>query len=152
QRDRALEQLLATQARRAFAEGTSLSGVELGATLALESIQIARKNNRMAEADAVEVARSALLRLPLIVLSHGSPVGSLAVLADGRLASGAEDGTIKLWPMDSTEEPAVLSQGRPISRLAALVDGRLASSWGGEIKVWPKDGVGEPSVISHGEF
>ena len=32
-----------------------------------------------------------------MVLIHGSSVRSLAVLDDGRLGSGGEDGTIKLW-------------------------------------------------------
>jgi hypothetical protein len=32
------------------------------------------------------------------VLTHGGPILSLAVLADGRLASGGEDGNIKIWP------------------------------------------------------
>ena len=30
-----------------------------------------------------------------VVLAHGGPVWSLAVLADGRLASGGSDGKIK---------------------------------------------------------
>ena len=33
-----------------------------------------------------------------MVFSHGAGVSSLAVLADGRLASGGVDGMIKLWP------------------------------------------------------
>jgi hypothetical protein len=54
----------------------------------VESIELARKANRPPEPDAVETVRSALVRLPLAVLSHGSALGSLAALADGRLASG----------------------------------------------------------------
>ena len=55
-----------------------------------------------------------MIRLPLLVLSHGSPVRSLAVLADGRLASGGDDGQIKLWPKDGTGEPVVLPHGSPV--------------------------------------
>jgi len=94
---------------------------------------------------------SALSRLPLAVLSQGSPVRSLAVLADGRLASGGTDGTIKLWPKEGTGEPVVLSQGSWVLSLAVLADGRLAS--GGEdgaIKLWPKEGTREPVVFSQG--
>ena len=52
---------------------------------------------------------------------------SLAVLADGRLASGGKDGKIKLWPKEGTGEPVVLSHGSPVWSLAVLADGRLAS-------------------------
>src|SRR6516165_1509280 len=71
QRDKARAELLATQARRVDAEAKSSDGIELAGALALESIQIARKRNSPAEADALEVASSVLNRLPLAVLSHG---------------------------------------------------------------------------------
>jgi len=73
------------------------------------------------------------------------------VLADGRLASGGDDGKIKLWPKEGTGEPVVLPQRGPVSSLAVLADGRLVS--GGhdyKIKRWPKEGKGEQVVLSHG--
>jgi WD40 repeat protein len=85
------------------------------------------------------------------VLSHGSLVFSLAALPDGRLASGGEDGTIRLWPKDARGEFTVLWHGGHVYSLAVLADGRLAS--GGEdgmIRLWPKDFAGEPVVLSHG--
>jgi WD40 repeat protein len=60
-------------------------------------------------------------------LAHGNTVLSLAVLADGRLASGGEDGMIRLWPKDVAGEPVVLPYGSPVESLAMLSDGRLAS-------------------------
>ena len=78
------------------------------------------------------------------------PVQSLAVLPDGRLASGGDDGQIKLWPKDGTGEPVVLRTAVVLS-LAVLPDGRLASGGDdGQIKLWPKDGTGEPVVLAHG--
>jgi len=71
------------------------------------------------------------------------------VLGDGRLASGGEDGKIKLWPKEGTGEPVVLAHGG-VSSLAVLQDGRLVSGGGAEIKVWPKEGTGEPVVLTHG--
>jgi WD40 repeat protein len=56
------------------------------------------------------------------------------------LASGGEDGTIKLWQEDGTGEPVVLSHGSLVRTLTVLPDGRLAS--GGEdgvIKLWLVD-------------
>jgi WD40 repeat protein len=44
-----------------------------------------------------------------VVLSHGGAVTSLAVLPDGRLASGGQDGNIKLWLVDEHKLIAALS-------------------------------------------
>ena len=117
-------ELLAIQARRAEAQKYAPDVIELGGALALESMAMAGKASRPLEADAVEAARSALIGLPLGVLSHGGGVGSLAVLADGRLASGGQDGNIKLWPKEGTGEPVVLSHGGGwVWSLAVLADG-----------------------------
>ncbi len=74
-----------------------------------------------------------------MVLSHGGPVRSLAVLPDGRLASGGGDGQIKLWPRERRgRAPVILTHGSSVRSLAVLADGRLAS--GGMrrlIKLWP---------------
>jgi WD40 repeat protein len=153
ERDKARSQLLAIEARRADAEATSPDDIARAGALALESIEIARKGNppRPTEADAMEVARRALIRLPIGVLSHGSSVRSLAVLADGRLASAGKGGEIKLWPKDGAGEPEIYSHGSEVSSLAVLADGRLASGGlDGNIKLWPKSGVGDPEVRSHG--
>jgi len=83
--------------------------------------------------------------------SGGSPILSLVLLANGRLAGGGEDGKIKIWPKEGWGEPVILTHGHPVSALAALPDGRLASGGAdGKIKIWPKDGVGEPVILPHG--
>ena len=53
-----------------------------------------------------------------MALSHGSGVQSLAVLKDGRLASGGVDGTIKLWLVDEEKLIATLClrAGRNLTR------------------------------------
>ena len=150
QRDKARSQLLAIQARQA-AESVDPDDIERASALALESIAIARKNKRPAEADAVEAARSALIHLPLAVLLQGSGVGSLAALGDGRLASGGEDGKIRIWRKDLAGPPEVLPQGSGVDSLAVLKDGRLARGGGdGKIRIWPKDFAGAPKVLSQG--
>jgi hypothetical protein len=147
ERDGARMRLLAIEARRAEPEATS----PLVGALALESIRLARTNNWPAEADAIEVARSYLSRLPLAALSQGSEISSLAALPDGWLASGGDDGKIKLWAKDGVGAPVVLSQGSQVSSLAVLADGRLASGGDdGTIKLWPKEDMGEPAILSHG--
>jgi WD40 repeat protein len=54
-----------------------------------------------------------------VIIKHDSPVFSLAVLEDGRLASGGDDGTIKLWTNGGTGEPVVLTHGDRVLSLAA---------------------------------
>jgi WD40 repeat protein len=93
-----------------------------------------------------------------VVLSHSrdwTGVWSLAMLADGRLASGGKDGNIKLWPMEGTGVPVVLSHGSEVLSLAVLADGRLASGSGdGNIKSglstkknWSPPSLFAPAVI-----
>jgi WD40 repeat protein len=149
ERDKAHVQLLAVQARREATDVTSADAIERAGALALASIA---KSTGPPEADAIEAARSALSLLPLRVLSHGGGrVTSLVMLPDGRLASGGEDGKIKLWPKEGGGEPQVLSQNSRVFSLAVLPDGRLASgSVDGNIKIWPKDGTGTPMELSQG--
>lgn len=83
------------------------------------------------------------------VLSHGSPVSSLAALADGQLAGAGLDGIIKRWPKGAAGEGVVLGHGSKFDSLAVLTDGRLASAgYDGRIKLWPKADTGEPVVLS----
>ena len=59
------------QARRMAAEAMSSDSIGLAGALALESIALARRNNRTPEADALEVIGSALRQLPLQALTQG---------------------------------------------------------------------------------
>ena len=152
QRDKARIQLLASQARRSEVEADIPDDIARAAALALESVELARKSNRPTEADAIETIRSALNQLPLAVLTHGSPVRSLAVMKDGRLASGGEDSKIKIWPQNGSGKPTELSHGSWVESLAVLADGRLASGGkNGTIKLWPINGIGEPAVLRQGD-
>jgi hypothetical protein len=154
ERGKAHMRLLAMQARREDTAPASPDDVERAGALALASIAESHSNPKFGppEADAIEAARSAWLGLPLAILTHGGgSVQSLAVLADGRLASGGADGKIRLWPKEGTGEPMILNHGALVWSLAVLVDGRLASGGAdGKIRLWPKEGTGEPMILSHG--
>src|SRR5208337_1179033 len=118
----------------------SLDGIELAAALALASIAKSHKYGLVPETDAIQAARSALIRLPLALLGAGA--GSLAVLADGRLVSrGLDDNTITHWPTEGKGKPAVLLPGSADWSLAdkslqdkedkskaVLADGRLVTA------------------------
>jgi WD40 repeat protein len=151
ERDRGRMRLLAIQARRAESGADTPEDIERAGALALESIELARKVGYPAEADAIEVCRSALIRLPLFIFQHGSAVSSLSVLVDGRLASAGHDSKIKLWPKDGRDQPTIIEHGSLVRSLAGLADGRLASAGDdGEIKLWSKDGQGQPAILQHG--
>ena len=65
---------------------------------------------------------------------------SLAVLAEGRLVSGGQDGAIRIWLKGPGDARVVLSQGSPVKSLAVLADGRLASGGqDGTVKIWQLD-------------
>ncbi|MCX5960863.1 MAG: NB-ARC domain-containing protein, partial [Cyanobacteria bacterium] len=95
------------------------------------------------------LADQALLRT---LTGHGSTVNALAVLPDGRLASGADDGTIKLWDPASGQLQATLEgHSGPVNALAVLPNGRLASGAGDRtIKLWdPASGQLQATLEGH---
>ncbi len=89
----------------------------------------------------------------LRTLEGQAQVSALAVLADGRLASGSrEHGAIKLWNPDSGACEALLEgHAGPVFALAVLPDGRLASgSADRTVKIWtPATGGCEATLVGH---
>ncbi len=82
---------------------------------------------------------------------HDSAVNAVAILPDGRLVTGGEDGKIAIW-RPGLAEPIQLLTGHtgPIVSLAVSPDGnRIASaSWDSTVRVWPVDGG--PAMLLEG--
>ncbi len=80
---------------------------------------------------------------------HESAVNTVAILKDGRLATGGEDGKVAIWK-PGEPAPARTFEGHtaPIVSLAVSPDGTtLASaSWDRTIRLWPLGG-GAPRVL-----
>ena len=79
-------------------------------------------------------------RMSTTCTGHREWVRSLAVLEGGRLASGSDDGTIKIWQLATSACVAILdtpgNTPSTVNALAVLEDGRLASAADMRINIW----------------
>lgn len=70
---------------------------------------------------------------------HEKSVSAVCLSGDGRLAlSGAWDGTIRLWEMDSGKCRRTIATGGTVSSVAMAADGRFLVSgrWDGNVHIW----------------
>src|SRR6266851_2926162 len=83
---------------------------------------------------------------------HEARVLSVAVLADGRMVSGGDDGRVLLWdPTHPGAEPAELGHHGWTEAVAVLADGRVVTAGSWELLIWdPGDpGAGPVQLGRH---
>lgn len=129
----------------------------------LQQTQAAPEIHALCAQAAKQLARNAGLR-PLsnslrsaeafhrMLEGHSDEVRALALLTDGRLASGSEDSTIRLWhPVSGLCETTLEGHTDAVIALATLADGRLASgSKDDTIRLWhPGSGACEAKLDGH---
>ncbi len=92
--------------------------------------------------------RRASRALSLELGSHGGRVRAIAVLPDGRVVSGGDDGRVRVWDPAAVASPVELIGHRGIVRaVAALPDGRVVSAGDDRrVLLWDPDTVGAPVV------
>lgn len=73
----------------------------------------------------------------LILKGHTKEVTCIAGLPDGRICSGSEDGTIKIWNIQTGTDDITFVDHYMVQCVTVLPDGRIASgSKDGTIKIW----------------
>ena len=90
---------------------------------------------------------------PRTIGEHEGAVWSLAVLSDGRLATGSEDRTVRIWDVESGKQLQVLEgHERAVWSLVVLSDGRLATgSEDRTVRIWDVESGKQLQVLGgHG--
>jgi cytochrome c len=80
---------------------------------------------------------------------HESAVNAVAMLSDGRIITGGEDGKVAFWRPGEPQPYQVFSgHTAPIVTLAVSPDGKRVASgaWDRTVRLWPVEG-GEPQVL-----
>lgn len=81
---------------------------------------------------------------------HDGAVNAVALLPDGGLVTGGEDGRVALWREGLEPERILATHAGPVAGLAVAPDGRriASASWDGTARITPLDGG--PALVRQG--
>jgi WD40 repeat protein len=79
---------------------------------------------------------------------------ALCMLPDGRLASGSDDNTVRLWDLTTgTEIACLVGHSDRVTALCMLPDGRLAAGHGNTIRLWDlTTGAESARLVGHSDW
>jgi type II secretory pathway pseudopilin PulG len=149
----ALMRLLAVQARQHMQQAGSVDQLERAVALTVESISRAENLRMLWPADADAAARVLDGQLPVARFEHGARVSSVAWSPyGGWLATGGEDGVVKLWATDGGGIPVSLAHGASINSLYWAPDGNRLAALASDniVTLWAVDSGSEPIRLEHG--
>ncbi|NER78255.1 MAG: hypothetical protein F6K42_01505 [Leptolyngbya sp. SIO1D8] len=110
------------------------------------------KDNRI---QAIATLRNAVydLRQSNILEGHYSPVNDVTISPDGQIASGDNNGIIKLWKVDGTPVMSIQAHTQPIQSLDFSSDGAslVSTSNDGTIKLWTSEGILQETLRGHSD-
>jgi WD40 repeat protein len=113
----------------------------------LEAIKKYEENSSYSPRELPAIVSKINYKESAVLKGHGYSVNCLQALPDGRIVSGREDSTLRIWQRDSSgqwQSEVLEWHGTEVLCLQALPDGRIVSgSRDCTLRIWQRDSSGQ---------